>query len=99
VETGVTTTRYSELMKQVLANEKPLFLLIDTEGFDCNIILGIDANSSYLPKYLLFEHKNCNKQWKSVELYLKSLGYTVKKVNGENTFASRVSGSGSSVNN
>jgi FkbM family methyltransferase len=91
VETDVTTTRYSELMKQVLAKEKPLFLLIDTEGFDCDIILGIDANSSYLPKYLIFEHKNCKKQWESVELYLKSLGYTVKKVTGDNTFAHRVS--------
>jgi hypothetical protein len=41
VETDATTMRYSKLMKQVMVKEKPLFLLIDTKGFDCNIILGI----------------------------------------------------------
>jgi len=90
VETHVDTKTYSNLMKEALVrrnSEKivpPLLVLIDTEGFDCEIIKGIPPLSPYLPNYLVYENKQCNST-ESNE-YLKSMGYNIYPV-GEDTLA------------
>ena len=67
-------------------NQKPpLLLLIDTEGFDCNIITGISPSSPYLPKYILYEMKQCD--FKSANNHLIKLGYNISKDHGENILA------------
>ena len=89
VETNVITKSYSNLMKEALVytvkNQKqaPLLVLIDTEGFDCEIIKGISPSSQFLPEYLLFEHKQCKD---AANEHLRSMGYSFL-VNSENTLA------------
>jgi hypothetical protein len=78
VQTNVTTKGYSELMQDVAvkSDEKGnglLFVLIDTEGFDCDIILGISPDSSYLPDFLVYEHKQCKRKKKKSVLIWKHL--------------------------
>mmetsp|Transcript_29204 Transcript_29204/g.33630 ORF Transcript_29204/g.33630 Transcript_29204/m.33630 type:complete len:185 (+) Transcript_29204:511-1065(+) len=78
VKSSVTIYPYSELMERVTHGGVPQFVLIDTEGFDCNIILGISLTSKYLPPYLIFEEKQCKEKEKE-ETYnhLKRLGYSI----------------------
>ena len=89
VETNVITKSYSNLMKEALVytvkNQKqaPLLVLIDTEGFDCEIINGISPSSQFLPEYLLFEHKQCKD---AANEHLRSMGYSFL-VSSENTLA------------
>ena len=97
VEIEVDTKSYSNLMREVLDGEyndkqAPLLVLIDTEGFDCNIIQGISASSPYLPKYLVYEHKSCDRAdyLKAME-HLKSMGYDLLK-SSENMLAVRKEG-------
>jgi hypothetical protein len=88
VEMNVATKSFSKLMQEALVgdeNERPLLVLIDTEGFDCNIIKGISLSSPYLPQYLLFEHKQCDKE--GAYEYLKKLGYELYPPGNENTVA------------
>mmetsp|Transcript_21043 Transcript_21043/g.42133 ORF Transcript_21043/g.42133 Transcript_21043/m.42133 type:complete len:351 (+) Transcript_21043:87-1139(+) len=61
LETAVTKRRFSDVMEEAMAGrkERPLLLLIDTEGFDCDIVNGMPLSSMYLPEYLVFEHKIC----------------------------------------
>ena len=85
VKTNVTAKAFSNLMKEAVVvtentQEKsqqsaPLMVLIDTEGFDCDIVEGIAASSPHLPKYLVFEHKQCNK--KAAFQHLRSMGYNI----------------------
>ena len=91
VETTVTTVQFSDLMKQVLVPvdgesqaEGAFLVLIDTEGFDCNIVEGISTKSQFLPKYLVFEHKHCD--WGPTTKHLHSMGYTTTML-GANIFA------------
>jgi FkbM family methyltransferase len=88
VETNVTALRYSSLMRDhVDEKHPPLFVLIDTEGFDCKIVLGMSNTSDYLPPFLVYEHKQCgDDKWPAVE-HLHSMNYTVTQVDAENTFA------------
>ena len=65
----------------------PLLVLIDTEGFDCKIILGISKRSAYLPNFLVFEHKQCGADRTPAVEHMKGMGYTVASLNHENTFA------------
>ena len=89
VETNVVTKSYSDLMKEALVytleNQKqaPLLVLIDTEGFYCEIIKGISPSSQFLPEYLLFEHKQCEH---AANEHLRSMGYSFL-VSSENTLA------------
>lgn len=77
VESQVSMLHYSELMKErVEATESPLFLMIDTEGFDCNIVEGIRQDSKWLPQFLLFE-THC--KWEPTIAHLKILGYDTFK--------------------
>ncbi|KAL7535189.1 hypothetical protein ACHAWF_005081, partial [Thalassiosira exigua] len=70
VETNVTTKRYSELMQDIMMHNfsssatvpAPVLVLIDTEGFDCNIVLGISSNSAFLPPYLIYESHQCGQK-------------------------------------
>jgi len=88
VESNVTTTGYTDLMKE-RSIQSPLLVLIDAETFDCQIINGIDRSSPYLPKYLIYETVECEgvSQYET-KAYLTSLGYQVKKTkNTQNTVA------------
>jgi hypothetical protein len=94
VETNVSTVSFSDLMKEALhvpmedkkRNEVPFLVLIDTEGFDCAIIEGISPSSPFLPKYLVFEHKTCNR--KETFEHLQNMGYSYR-TSSENTVAIR----------
>jgi hypothetical protein len=89
VEMNVTTKSFSKLMQDTLVggkNERPLLVLIDTEGFDCDIIKGISLSSPYLPQYLLFEHKQCRDK-KGAWEHLKKLGYELYPPGNENILA------------
>jgi FkbM family methyltransferase len=88
VETNVTTMRYSELMKDTCKNDNLFLLLIDTEGFDCDIILGISPESQYLPMFLIYEHHQCGShKQEATNTYLQTLGYKVIPTKGQNTVA------------
>ena len=93
VEEHVTTKRYSDLMRDILEGthvEAPFFVLIDTEGFDCDIILGMGRDTPYLPKYLVFEDNQCGDKKPLADQYLKELGYEVTKMRStQNTVAIR----------
>ena len=93
VEKNVTVKRYSDLMKEVVGKDQhvPLLVLIDTEGFDCNIVNGISAASPFLPRYLVFEYKQCKPDaLQQVFEHLESMQYNVTKANdGENVVAVR----------
>jgi len=95
VEVKVTVKRYSDLMKEAVVTENrqqehieqpPLLVLIDTEGFDCDIVQGIAPSSLYLPEYLLFEHKQCKKT--PAYEHLRGMGYNTR-IAEENTVASK----------
>jgi len=94
VETKVTTKSYSNLMQEALARsggkkEEPLLVLIDTEGLDCDIIKGIHTDSPYLPRYLVFEHKQCEDREGAYE-HLKKLGYKLYTTAYENAVAVKI---------
>jgi hypothetical protein len=96
VQTNVTAKGYSELMQDVAvkSNEKGngrlRVVLIDTEGFDCDIILGISPDSPYLPDFLVYEYKQCKREKKkNTVTYLKALGYAVTRLDGDNNLAIR----------
>jgi len=94
VETNVTTYPYSSLLQQVCQEEEDssvFLLLIDTEGFDCDIILGISEESAYLPLFMVFESHQCGRpKLRKTIAYLEKLGYQVQKANGtQNTIAIR----------
>jgi len=91
VETNVTTVKYSELMESIVAGNSnnvdqqkpPLLVLIDTEGFDCDIILGMSPQSPFLPEYLVFENHQCGKnKLQETNSFLERLGYRVTKIHG-----------------
>lgn len=69
VETEIPVLSLSDLL-----TENTLFVLVDTEGFDCNIILG----SRILPRFLQYEVMHCKKDKKeAAEQYLKEKGYNL----------------------
>ena len=99
VETNVVSKRFSDLMRESMGGQQdkiasttnkqqqPLLVLIDTEGFDCNIINGISLTSDVLPKYLIFEWKSCGNQKEKAYQHLKGMGYYVAQATHENTVA------------
>ncbi|KAL3907784.1 MAG: hypothetical protein SGILL_008734 [Bacillariaceae sp.] len=92
VETNVTALRYSNLMQgHVDETQPPLFVLIDTEGFDCKIVLGMSNTSAYLPQYLLYEHVHCAKGEKEMAVaHLQNMDYAVvADIGGGDAFAYR----------
>ena len=80
VDTHVTVYPYSDLMNHITGGMEPQLVIIDTEGFDCNIVLGISNSSKYLPPYLIFEVHQCGDKKQPAFEYLRELGYIVKKV-------------------
>ena len=109
--TTTTTQNINEAAKAkaevvaVVPNASPPFLvLIDTEGYDCNIVMGISKDSMYWPKYLIFESHQCRNRRKNnkkgggggtvsysreeTEDYLRSIGYTIAR-GGQNTLGVR----------
>ncbi|GFH58519.1 hypothetical protein CTEN210_14995 [Chaetoceros tenuissimus] len=102
VKTNVTTKSFSSIMADVMdrsimnskkktiesSKQQPFLALIDTEGFDCDIVLGISPDSKYLPKFIVFEVKSCLNQYMShVRKHLERIGYNVARVNHENAVA------------
>ncbi|GFH50670.1 predicted protein [Chaetoceros tenuissimus] len=82
VETKFQTKPFSALMAEVIGNatseqhSTPFLVLIDTEGFDCDIVL-------YLPKFLVFEVKQCREKYtKETKGHLEKLGYTLTQDDG-----------------
>lgn len=62
VQTNVTVfinNTYSQLTTQTPTPTPPVLVLIDTEGWDCSIILGMAQDSPYLAQFLIFEHHQC----------------------------------------
>lgn len=91
-EVPVTITPYSDIMKNAISEKvkTPQLLLIDAQGFDCKIILGISESSPHLPEYLIYENNDCSgADNNAVISKLTRLGYTVRKMNTANTFANR----------
>lgn len=89
VETKVQTKPFSALMAEVIGNttseqhSTPFLVLIDTEGFDCDIVQGISLDSKYLPKFLVFEVKQCREKYtKETKGHLEKLGYTLTQDDG-----------------
>jgi hypothetical protein len=86
VQENVTTRRYTDLMKDMVFQGRQdtsslALVLIDTEGFDCHIVNGISPDSSYLPKFLVFEHKQCHPgDLQTATKHLESMGYTLEKL-------------------
>ena len=86
---NITAMPYTNLMNKVLVPNsqgvlEPLLVLIDTEGFDCNVVEGISEQSPYLPTYLVYEHIHCNEEM--AEAHLHEMGYFTLKVS-ENVLA------------
>lgn len=84
VEKNVTTLSYTELMGRALVQTPggghtgaPLLVLVDTEGFDCNVVEGMGPQSLFLPQYLIFEHIHCNSG--PTTKHLNGIGYVTKK--------------------
>ena len=71
--------------------QKPLFVLIDTEGFDCKILCGISKTSPFWPPFLIYEHTQCSKPAKKqTRQRLMDMGYRLYKIpKGQNTVAIR----------
>lgn len=94
VATNVRTLSYSGVIKEALKVEKkddkvkpPFLVLIDTEGFDCDIVKGISPSSQFLPEYLLFELKSC-KKGPALNHLKNDMGYIVHETD-ENCVARR----------
>lgn len=90
---NVTAVRFSDLMADIMGNkgEAPYLMLVDTQGMDCKIILGISKNSPYLPQYLIYENNMCtNHDQNATKQDLERLGYNVTVHKREqNAFAFR----------
>ena len=70
-----------------VAPERPWLMLIDTEGFDCNIIQGIDEYSPHWPYFLIFEKHQCGPSKDLAFAYLKKIGYDIVYSAGQNAVA------------
>lgn len=86
IETKVPTKKFSILMDEILRssvdghNSSPFLVLIDTEGFDCDIVQGISFHSKFLPKFLVFEINQCPKEkYEKTKKHLEQLGYMISK--------------------
>lgn len=101
VKTNVTARTYSNLLRDVMqqgrednfenSTARPLLVLIDTEGYDCNIIKGISPESEFLPNYFIYENANCRgggAEIAGAQKYLEeTLGYAVFDMEGQNAVA------------
>jgi len=86
-EMHVETIRFSDLLSQ--QQGETVFVLIDTEGLDCDIVRAL-SNATTLPPFLLYEQKHCGRDGgRLAQEDLVRLGYSVNAFDGENVFASR----------
>lgn len=61
-------------------NSSPFLVLIDTEGFDCDIVQGMSLESNVLPKFLVFEINQCpGDKYERTKNHLEKLGYEISK--------------------
>lgn len=85
IASDVPTKRYSDLVQEVLDGDEAasslVLVLIDTEGFDCPIVNGIATETSFLPHFLVFEDKQCQrKDREKAKAHLSDMGYSVNHV-------------------
>jgi hypothetical protein len=66
----------------------PVLVLIDTEGFDCDIVRCIPPTSPYLPQFMIFEKKQCYEKLPGTYAHMKQMGYSWKQTS-ENAFLVR----------
>jgi hypothetical protein len=66
----------------------PVLVLIDTEGFDCDIVRSIPPTSPYLPQFLIFEQIHCRDKLPDTCAHMKRMGYSWTLTN-ENAFLIR----------
>ena len=65
-------------------------LLIDTEGFDCDIVRSLDLNSALRPQLIIFEFIHCAPKLEAAVAHLRRAGYdVVPDTVHENMFAVR----------
>merc|ERR1712194_279891 len=89
VKTKVKILHYTKLMRDTCEDQSPFLLLIDTEGYDCDILLGISPDSMYIPKFLVFESHQCKNKMDLVHAHLQQMNFTVVGSFGQNTVAYR----------
>ena len=82
VKSKVDVTTYTDLVAGMVVNttnrrqQRPMLVLVDTEGLDCDILLGIATDSPYWPRYLIFEHHQCPPpQLVNTQHHLHKVGY------------------------
>ena len=72
------------------SSSPPVLVLIDTEGFDCDIILNIATDSPYWATFLIYEHHQCGTPKKGkTEAFLQQQGYRTIDLGTQNTLAVR----------
>ena len=88
VESDVRVLTMPRLLKEHnIPQESVALVLIDTEGFDCDIVLSLNLTKAFKPRMLVFEHKICPSKRRDAALsHLAQAGYTTAFDN-ENTFA------------
>lgn len=87
-EMQVKTIRFSELLSQQQGDT--IFVLIDTEGLDCDIVRALSSDNVKLPPFILYERKHCGRKDSDLaKERLEGLGYQVNPFDNENVLASR----------
>ena len=87
VESDVRVLSMTRLLKEHnIPQESAALVLIDTEGFDCDIVLTLNLAKAFKPRMLVFEHKVCPSKRNSAVRHLTQAGYTTV-FDEENVFA------------
>ena len=87
VESDVRVLTMPRLLKEHnIPQESVALVLIDTEGFDCDIVLSLNLTKAFKPRMLVFEHKVCPSKRISAVRHLTQAGYTAV-FDDENVFA------------
>eukprot|EP00040_Diaphanoeca_grandis_P025444 m.140978 g.140978 ORF g.140978 m.140978 type:complete len:350 (-) comp30154_c0_seq2:122-1171(-) len=85
--TPIQVLSVSELLqRRGIAVDSVKMLLVDTEGFDCDIIQALDLSSGLRPSLIIFEHAHCLEKVEATKEYLTTSGYTLT-ADHENTYA------------
>ena len=93
VELPIPVTSMASLLdRHGVAAAGVAVLLIDTEGFDCDIVRSLDLSGTFRPLLVIFEFIHCAPKVEGAVAHLKQAGYDVIKDNvNENMFAVRTS--------
>ena len=87
IESKIRVLSMTRLLKEHnIPQEGAMLVLIDTEGFDCDIVLSLNLAKAFKPRMLVFEHKVCPSKRISAVRHLTQAGYTAV-FDDENVFA------------